>query len=57
MSERTTEEIATVFTNAGDSVTVINTLAADRDGRSTSTSKARRRLARLRAANRLMKEL
>ncbi len=28
MSERTTEEIATIFTNAGDSVTVINKLAA-----------------------------
>ena len=27
MSERTTEEIATIFTNAGDSVTVINELA------------------------------
>ena len=26
--ERTTEEIATIFKNAGDSVTVINTLAA-----------------------------
>ena len=26
--ERTTDEIATIFTNAGDSVTVINTLAA-----------------------------
>lgn len=28
MSERTTDEIAKIFTNAGDSVTVINTLAA-----------------------------
>tara|TARA_Y100001938_G_scaffold142016_1_gene212635 strand:+ start:1344 stop:1592 length:249 start_codon:yes stop_codon:yes gene_type:complete len=28
MTERTTEEIANIFTNAGDSVTVINTLAA-----------------------------
>ena len=28
MSERTTEEISTIFTNAGDSVTVINNLAA-----------------------------
>ena len=28
MAERTAEEIATIFTNAGDSVTVINTLAA-----------------------------
>ena len=28
MAERTTEEIASIFTNAGDSVTVINTLAA-----------------------------
>tara|TARA_R100001015_G_C4607238_1_gene162342 strand:+ start:1112 stop:1360 length:249 start_codon:yes stop_codon:yes gene_type:complete len=28
MAERTTEEIATIFTNAGDSVTVINELAA-----------------------------
>ncbi len=28
MTERTTEEIATIFTNAGDSVTVINELAA-----------------------------
>tara|TARA_B100001093_G_scaffold321269_1_gene306635 strand:- start:23 stop:277 length:255 start_codon:yes stop_codon:yes gene_type:complete len=28
MSERTTEEVATIFTTAGDSVTVINTLAA-----------------------------
>ena len=27
MAERTTEEIATIFTNAGDSVTVINRLA------------------------------
>ena len=27
MDERTTEEIAKIFTNAGDSVTVINTLA------------------------------
>jgi hypothetical protein len=27
MSERTTEEIAKIFTNAGDSVTVINKLA------------------------------
>tara|TARA_B100000886_G_scaffold246884_1_gene173717 strand:- start:417 stop:659 length:243 start_codon:yes stop_codon:yes gene_type:complete len=26
--ERTKEEVATIFTNAGDSVTVINTLAA-----------------------------
>ena len=26
--ERTAEEVATIFTNAGDSVTVINTLAA-----------------------------
>jgi hypothetical protein len=28
MAERTTEEIATLFKNAGDSVTVINRLAA-----------------------------
>ena len=28
MTERTTEEIAIIFTNAGDSVTVINELAA-----------------------------
>tara|TARA_R100000426_G_scaffold68955_1_gene47999 strand:+ start:138 stop:386 length:249 start_codon:yes stop_codon:yes gene_type:complete len=28
MTERTTEEIATIFKNAGDSVTVINELAA-----------------------------
>ena len=28
MAERTTEEIARIFTNAGDSVTVINELAA-----------------------------
>ena len=28
MAERTTEEIATIYTNAGDSVTVINRLAA-----------------------------
>lgn len=28
LMERTTEEVATIFTNAGDSVTVINTLAA-----------------------------
>ena len=28
MTERTTEEIATIFTNARDSVTVINELAA-----------------------------
>ena len=28
MTERTTEEIANIFTNAGDSVTVINELAA-----------------------------
>jgi hypothetical protein len=28
MAERTTEEIANIFTNAGDSVTVINNLAA-----------------------------
>ena len=28
MAERTTDEIATIFTNAGDSVTVINNLAA-----------------------------
>tara|TARA_B100000424_G_scaffold138261_1_gene104969 strand:+ start:311 stop:559 length:249 start_codon:yes stop_codon:yes gene_type:complete len=28
MAERTTEEITTIFTNAGDSVTVINRLAA-----------------------------
>jgi len=28
MAERTTEEIATLFKNAGDSVTVINNLAA-----------------------------
>ena len=28
MTERTTEEVAKIFTNAGDSVTVINTLAA-----------------------------
>jgi len=28
MAERTTDEIATIFTNAGDSVTLINTLAA-----------------------------
>ena len=28
MAERTAEEIATIFTNAGDSVTVIHTLAA-----------------------------
>ena len=28
MAERTTEEIAKIFTNAGDSVTVINELAA-----------------------------
>ena len=28
MAERTAEEVATIFTNAGDSVTVINTLAA-----------------------------
>jgi len=27
MAERTAEEVATIFTNAGDSVTVINTLA------------------------------
>jgi pyruvate/2-oxoglutarate dehydrogenase complex dihydrolipoamide dehydrogenase (E3) component len=28
MAERTAEEVATIFTNAGDSVTVINRLAA-----------------------------
>ena len=28
MEERTAEEVARIFTNAGDSVTVINTLAA-----------------------------
>ena len=28
MAERTTDEVATIFTNAGDSVTVINNLAA-----------------------------
>jgi len=28
MAERTTEEIAAIFTNAGDSVTLINQLAA-----------------------------
>ena len=28
MAERTTDEIATIFTNSGDSVTLINTLAA-----------------------------
>jgi len=28
MAERTTEEVAKIFTNAGDSVTVINRLAA-----------------------------
>ena len=28
MAERTTDEVAKIFTNAGDSVTVINTLAA-----------------------------
>ena len=28
MPERTTDEVATIFTNAGDSVTVINELAA-----------------------------
>ena len=28
MAERTTEEVARIFTNAGDSVTVINELAA-----------------------------
>ena len=28
MAERTTDEIATIFTNAGDSVTLINSLAA-----------------------------
>jgi len=28
MAERTIEEVATIFTNAGDSVTVINKLAA-----------------------------
>ena len=28
MAERTTDEIAKIFTNAGDSVTLINTLAA-----------------------------
>ena len=28
LMERTADEIATIFTNAGDSVTVINTLAA-----------------------------
>lgn len=28
MAERTTEEVATIFTTAGDSVTVINNLAA-----------------------------
>ena len=28
MAERTTDEVAIIFTNAGDSVTVINTLAA-----------------------------
>ena len=28
MEERTAEEVATIFKNAGDSVTVINTLAA-----------------------------
>lgn len=28
MAERTTEQIAKIFTDAGDSVTVINTLAA-----------------------------
>jgi len=28
MDEYTTAEVATIFTNAGDSVTVINTLAA-----------------------------
>jgi len=28
MAERTTDEVATIFTNAGDSVTLINALAA-----------------------------
>ena len=28
MAERTSDEVATVFTNAGDSVTLINTIAA-----------------------------
>ena len=28
MADRTTDEIATIFTNAGDSVTLINSLAA-----------------------------
>ena len=28
MDERTTEEVAKIFTNAGDSVTVINSIAA-----------------------------
>ena len=28
MAERTTDEVASIFTNAGDSVTVINRLAA-----------------------------
>jgi len=28
MAERTTDEVATIFTNAGDSVTLINSIAA-----------------------------
>ena len=28
MAERTADEVATIFTNAGDSVTVINAIAA-----------------------------
>jgi|LULT01.1.fsa_nt_gb hypothetical protein len=37
-------------------IKVINAIASNRDGRATGTSKARRRLARMRAINRLLKD-
>ena len=42
MAERTTDEVATIFTNAGDSVTLINSIAAQ----STITDEDKARLKR-----------
>jgi len=37
-------------------IRVINALASNKDGRATGSSKARRRLARMKAINRLLKD-
>ena len=56
MAERTTEEIATIFTNAGDSVTVINTLAALSSLNSEQKSEVKRNVQHLEIIKQYVKE-